>query len=67
MNKTIKSVLLIAGIILLGYGVYTLIAPEASVSIGSLSMEAQDNTNAYIIIGLGLVALIASFLGGKKA
>lgn len=66
MNKTIKSVLLIVGIILLGYGVYTLIMPEASVSIGPLSMEAQDNTNAYITIALGLAALVVSFVGGKK-
>lgn len=66
MTKTAKTVLLIAGIALLGYGIYTLIAPEASVSIGSFSVSAQDNTNAYITIGLGIAALAANFLGGKK-
>lgn len=66
MNRTVKSVLLVAGIALLGYGIYTLIAPEASVSIGSFSVSAQDNTNAYITIGLGIAALAASFLGSKK-
>lgn len=66
MNKTVKTVLLIAGVVLLGYGIYTMVVPEASMSVGPLSVEAQDNTNAYITIGLGVVALLASLLGGKK-
>ncbi len=67
MNKTVKTILLVVGVILLGYGIYTMIAPEASVSLGGLSVEAQDNTNSYITIGLGLLALAISFLAGKKA
>lgn len=67
MNKTVKTVLMVAGIVLLVYGIYKVVAPEASVDFGPLDFEAQDNTNAYIAIGLGIVALIASFLGGKKA
>ncbi len=67
MNKSVKSILLIAGIILLGYGIYTLIAPEASISIGDMSLEAQDNTNSYVTIGLGLLALVLSLLGGRKS
>lgn len=66
MNKTVKMVLLIVGVVLIAYGIYTLIAPEASVSIGGMSVEAQDNTDAYITIGLGIVAAALSFLGGKK-
>ena len=67
MNKSIKLVLLIAGIALIGYGIYTVIAPEASLSLGPLNAEVQDNNTAYITIGLGVVALLASLLGGKKA
>ncbi|MFL0352811.1 hypothetical protein [Xanthomarina sp. GH4-25] len=66
MNQTVKKILLVVGIVLLGYGIYTLIAPEASVSIGDLSIEAQNNTDSYITIGLGLAALVLSFLSGKK-
>ena len=66
MNKTVKMIMLVAGIVLLVYGIYTVIAPEASFSLGSLSMEAQDNTNAYITIAIGIGALTLSFLGGKK-
>ena len=67
MNKPVKTVLLVVGVILLGYGIYTLIAPEASVGIGDLKVEAQDNTNSYITIALGLAAVVLSYLGGKKS
>ncbi len=66
MNKTVKMILIIVGLVLLGYGVYTMIAPEASVSFGGLSMEAQDNTNSYITIGLGVVTLAITFFMNKK-
>ncbi len=66
MNKMIKTVLMIAGIALLGYGIYILIAPEAKLDIGILEVETQDNKNAYITIGLGLVALLIGFFTGKK-
>ncbi|WP_223549340.1 MULTISPECIES: hypothetical protein [Aestuariivivens] len=66
MNKSVKTILLVAGLGLLVYGIYTLIAPEASVSIGDFSVEAQDNTDAYITIALGLVAIVLSLVAGKK-
>ena len=66
MNKTIKAVLMIAGIGLLTYGIYTMIAPEASLSIGSLDITTQDNTNSYITIGLGLASILLSFIGTKS-
>lgn len=67
MNKTIKTILLVVGLILVVYGIYKLIAPEASVDLGVVEFEAQDNQDAYITIGLGLVSVVLSFLGGKKA
>ncbi|WP_299668534.1 hypothetical protein [uncultured Polaribacter sp.] len=67
MNKTIKTVLLVAGIILLGYGIYTMIQPEAQVSIGDVDLvTAQDNTNAYITIVLGIVAIAIGLVKGKS-
>ena len=66
MNKNVKMILIIVGVVLVGYGIYTLVAPEAAVSIGDFSVEAQDNTDSYITIALGLVAIVLSFLGGKK-
>lgn len=66
MNKTIKTILMVVGTLLLVYGIYTLIAPEASIGIGDFSIDVQDNTDAYMTIGLGLVALVLGFLGGKR-
>jgi hypothetical protein len=66
MNKTIKTVLLILGVILLVYGIYTMITPETQVSIGKLDLlKVQDNTSSYIVIGAGLVAIVLSLLKGK--
>ncbi|MFI0428232.1 hypothetical protein [Mariniflexile sp. HMF6888] len=67
MNKSVKTILIIVGVGLLAYGIYTMIIPETQLSIGDLDIVTQqDNTNAYITIGLGLVALLISFFGGKK-
>ena len=66
MNKTIKVILVVAGIGLLTYGIYTMFAPEASLSIGSLDIRTQDNTNSYITIGLGLASILLSFIGTKS-
>jgi nitric oxide reductase large subunit len=67
MNNTVKMILLIVGVILVGYGIYNLIAPEASMDLGVLSAEVQDNNDSYITIALGLVAIVLSRAGGKKA
>jgi hypothetical protein len=68
MNKTIKTVLLIVGIILLAYGIYTMVIPETQLSIGDLDLlEVQDNTNAYITIGLGILAVALSLIKEKSS
>lgn len=67
MNKKIKLILLIVGLGLVVYGIYRMIAPEASVDIGIVEFEAQDNSDAYITIGLGLAAIVLGFLIGKRS
>ena len=67
MNKNIKTILLVVGIILLAYGFYTMVVPETQVAIGDVSLiEAQDNTNAYIAIALGILAVVLSLIKGSK-
>ena len=67
MNKKIKLVLLVAGIILLAYGIYTMVIPETQVSIGNVDLiKAQDNTNAYVTIALGIIAVVLSLVKGKN-
>ncbi|MGB5666652.1 MAG: hypothetical protein WBM53_07380 [Maribacter sp.] len=68
MNKTIKLILIFVGVLLLGYGIYTLVVPETILSIGSLDVKAKDNNNnSYITIGLGLVALLIGIIGSRKS
>lgn len=67
MKNTLKIVLLILGIFLIGYGLYTLITPEVSLQAGPLKVEAQgDNTQSYAMIGLGILALIGGVAFNKR-
>lgn len=67
MNKNIKTILLVVGIILLAYGFYTMVVPETKVAVGDVSLlKAQDNTNAYIAIALGILAVVLSLIKGKN-
>jgi len=59
--------LLIAGILLIGYGIYTLIQPETQVSIGDLDLvKTQENTDSYITIALGIIAAAVALLKRRK-
>ncbi len=66
MHKLIQAILLVAGVVLIGYGIYTMITPEASLDLGIVEAEVQDNDNAYITIGLGIASVVLSLLGSKK-
>tara|TARA_R110002073_G_scaffold40547_1_gene114884 strand:- start:88470 stop:88673 length:204 start_codon:yes stop_codon:yes gene_type:complete len=67
MNKSIKMILMLVGLVLVAYGVYTLVQPEVALDIGILKVEEQDNTNAYTTIAFGIVALAIGYLGGRKS
>jgi hypothetical protein len=68
MNKSIKTILIIAGVCLLWYGIYTLVVPQTIISICSLDVKAKDNNNtSYITIGLGLLALFIGLRGSSKS
>ncbi len=67
MNNTLKFVLLIAGVVLIGYGLYTAITPEVSLDAGPLQVQAHgDNTQSYAMIGLGILALIGGIAFRKR-
>ena len=67
MNKTYKSMLLITGIVILAYGVYTLFLPETQISVDNLDLvKAQDNTGSYITIVIGIAAIALSLFMDKK-
>ena len=66
MHKAIQAILLVVGVFLIGYGLYTMITPEASVDLGIVEAEIQDNNNAYINMGFGLAAIILSLLASRR-
>lgn len=67
MKNVLKIVLLIVGIGLIAYGLYTLITPEFSMDAGPLHVEAQgDKTQPIAMIAFGVLALIAGLAFGKR-
>jgi len=67
MNNTLKIVLLVVGILLVVYGLYSLFTPEVSMQAGPLKVEAQgDNTQAYAMIVLGILALVGGVAFNKR-
>lgn len=66
MNKTIKLILTVIGAALTLYGIFKIISPEASVDIGIAEFTEQNNKDAYITLGLGVVILLLSFFTSKK-
>lgn len=66
MQKTIQGILFLVGVILIGYGIYTMITPEASVDLGIVEAEIQDNNDAYTTIGLGIASVALSLLASRK-
>ncbi|MDE0537030.1 hypothetical protein [Tenacibaculum sp. L6] len=66
MNKTIKLILIVIGVVLTLYGVFKIVSPETSVDIGIAEFTEQNNKDAYITLGLGIVVLLVSFFTSKK-
>lgn len=67
MNNVLKIVLLIVGLGMIGYGIYSLITPEFQFDAGPLQIEAQgDNTQSYAMIGFGLLALIGGLAFNRR-
>lgn len=67
MHKAIKTVLLLTGVLLLLFGIYSLTIPETQVSIGNLKLiKVHDNSSSYLTIGIGFLAVVLSLIKGKK-
>ena len=68
MQNSLKTVLLIVGVILVGYGLYTAFAPETIIDAGPLQVQSKSGltTQSVITIALGVVALLAAVFSKKK-
>ncbi|MDN3596462.1 hypothetical protein [Zunongwangia endophytica] len=59
MNNVLKIALLVIGVGLVGYGIYSLFSPEVALDSAPIEVEAQDsNTQSYAMIAFGLLTLI---------
>ena len=67
--KNIALLLVILGIILVGYGLYNAIVPQEVLNLGPLEVTAKEgmSTNMLLVIALGIVALFAGAYLKKKA
>ncbi len=66
MDKIVKTLLILSGLVLTAYGVYKVIAPEATVDIGIAEFNSQDNKKAYISLAVGIAILVISGFVKKK-
>lgn len=67
MNNVLKFVLLIIGIVLVGYGLYDLLTPEFAIDAGPLQVEAHgDNTQSYAMIIFGILSLVGGLAFRKR-
>jgi len=67
LKNVLRIVLLIVGVLLVGYGLYTFFTPEVIMQAGPLKVEAQgDKTQSYAMIGLGILALIGGIAFRKR-
>ena len=66
MKKLIPIILQLVGLILLGFGIYQAVVPEASINIDSIGASVSDSNDAYLNIVIGLAAIGLGFFMGKK-
>lgn len=67
MYKVLQIVLLIIGLLLIGYGLYDLFTPEFAAQAGPIKIEAEGKqTQAYAMIALGVLSLIAGIAFSRK-
>ena len=68
MQNSFKTVLLIVGVVLVAYGLYSAFAPQTVIDAGPLQVKGKSGltTESLITIGLGVVALLAAVLSKKK-
>jgi len=69
MQNSLKIILLVVGLALIGFGLYTIFTPDTVFEAGPISLKAKNNTidtQSIVIIGLGVIALIGAVFSKKK-
>ena len=67
MANTLKIVLILVGLALIGYGLYILLFPENSVGLGTFQVATEKgNSQVFAMIGFGVLALIGGIAYKKR-
>ena len=68
MQNSLKTVLMVAGVILIAYGLYTAFVPTTLIDAGPLQVKGESGltTKSITLIGLGVVALLGAVFSKKK-
>lgn len=67
MANTLKIVLILVGLVLIGYGLYTLLFPGNSLGFGAFQVENEDsNSQIFAMIGFGVLTLIGGIAYKKR-
>lgn len=67
MQNTLKIVLLLLGIALMGYGLYTVLFPHISLDDGDSKISAKaDQTQSFAMVCLGILTFVCGLAFKKK-
>lgn len=69
MQNSIKIILLVIGLVLIGFGLYTIFTPDTVFEAGPISLKAKNNkldVQSIVIISLGVLALLGSVFSKKR-
>ncbi len=66
--KILKTVLVVVGVVLIGFGLYNAFVPKEVLDIGPLEVSAKEglNNQSLAMIGLGVLALVAGAFMRKR-
>ena len=66
--KILKSVLIVVGLVLIGFGLYNAFVPQEVLDVGPLKVSAKEglSNQTLAMIGLGVLALLAGAFMRKR-
>jgi len=66
--RILKLVLLVVGIILIGFGLYNAFIPQEVLSVGTFEISTKNGLNNQTLgmIGLGVLSLLAAIFAQKR-
>ena len=67
MKNTLKYVLVIFGLLLIGYGIYSFFTPDILLEAGPVKIEAEgDKSQPMAMVGLGILSIVAGMAFNRR-